>query len=42
VEEKLIQLRDEIGNFPEYKDIMITFNMELKDINNEVAKYNMS
>lgn len=35
-------MRDEIGNFAEFRDIMMSLNSELKEISIEVAKYNMS
>ena len=28
-----MQLKDEIGSAPEFRDVMMSFNMELKEIN---------
>ena len=35
-------MRDEIGNVPEFREVMMTFNSELKEISVELGKYNMN
>ena len=41
-EQKLAAIRDEIANSPEYKEIVVCFNSELKEIIQQLSKYNLS
>lgn len=41
-EQKLVSIRDEIASQPEYKELMMCLNSELKEITMEVNKYNIS
>jgi hypothetical protein len=41
-EQKLIPIRDEVGNVPALQELVISLNTELKEIGSELAKYNIN
>jgi hypothetical protein len=41
-ESKLVAIRDEVANAPEYKELVACFNSELKEINQELGRYNLN
>ena len=41
-EQKLVAIRDEIASQSEYKELMMCLNSELKEISQELNKYNLS
>jgi hypothetical protein len=38
----MIQLRDEVANYPELREVMMSLNMELKEISVELSKYSIN
>jgi hypothetical protein len=41
-EQKLVAIRDEVANQPDYKELMMCLNSELKEIATELGKYTIS
>ena len=41
-EQKLVAIRDEVANQPEYKELMMCLNSELKEITTELGKYSIT
>jgi hypothetical protein len=41
-EQKLIPIRDEVGNVPALQELVACLNSELKEIGLELAKYNIN
>lgn len=41
-EQRLVAIRDEVVNSPDYKELVACFNAELKEISLELSKYNIN